>query len=104
MADTTATSLPPDDTRHAAHTGILPFQAINAMLREQEIVSTVEIAPDQVQPASIDLRLGPVAYRVPASFLPGPDYTVFDKMQQLDAYPLYISYGAALEKGCVYVV
>src|SRR5262249_54830039 len=72
--------------------------------REHEIWSKNEILADQVQPASIDLRLGPVAYRVRASFLPGPESTVLDKVQQLDAYPVDISNGAVLEKGCVYVV
>src|ERR1700722_19166726 len=104
MADNSATTLFPDDAKNAARTGILPFQAINAMLREHEIWSKTEILADQVQPASIDLRLGPIAYRVRASFLPGPDSTVLDKMQELDAYPIDISGGAVLEKGCVYVV
>ena len=104
MADTSTTNLFPDDAKSAGRTGILPFQAINNMLREHEIWAKSEIAPDQVQPASIDLRLGPTAYRVRASFLPGPESTVLDKMQQLDAYPIDISSGAVLEKGCVYVV
>jgi dCTP deaminase len=104
MTETGASSLFPDDAKNAARTGILPFQAINAMLREHEIWSKAEILADQVQPASIDLRLGPVAYRVRASFLPGPDSTVLDKMQDLDAYPIDISGGAVLERGCVYVV
>jgi dCTP deaminase len=104
MTESSASSLFPDDAKNAARTGILPFQAINAMLREHEIWSKAEILADQVQPASIDLRLGPVAYRVRASFLPGPDSTVLDKMQELDAYPIDISGGAVLERGCVYVV
>ena len=103
MAESTGTSLFPDDARNAARTGILPFQSINAMLREHEIWSKAEILADQVQPASIDLRLGPVAYRIRASFLPGPSSTVLDKIQALDAYPIDISNGAVLEKGCVYV-
>ena len=107
MAEDTATRLFPDDARAAAaaaRTGILPFQAINHMVREHEIWAKSEIAPDQVQPASIDLRLGATAYRVRASFLPGPDNTVLEKMEQLDAYPIDLSAGAVLEKGCVYVV
>ncbi len=104
MAEPAATSLFPEDAKNASRTGILPFQAINHMLREHEIWSTSEILGDQVQPASIDLRLGPTAYRVRASFLPGPESTVIEKMQQLDAYPIDISHGAVLEKGCVYVV
>ncbi len=104
MAESSGTSLFPDDAKNAARTGILPFQSINAMLREHEIWSKAEILADQVQPASIDLRLGPVAYRIRASFLPGPESTVLDKIQALDAYPIDISDGAVLERGCVYVV
>ena len=89
----------------APRTGILPYQQIRAMLREHEILSLVqEIAPDQVQPASLDLRLGPSAYRVRASFLPGRDATVKDRIEQLDGYAIDLSAGAVLEKGCVYVV
>ena len=35
-------------------------------------IATAPFDPDQIQPASLDLRLGEVAYRVRASFLPGP--------------------------------
>lgn len=87
-----------------ARTGVLPFQSLNAMLRSHEITAVSEILPDQVQPASIDLRLGTVAYRVRASFLPGPQATVMDRIKQLDGYEIDISAGAVLEKGCVYVV
>ena len=104
MAESSTTNLFPDDAKSGARTGILPFQALNNMVREHEIWGKSEILPDQIQPASIDLRLGPTAYRVRASFLPGPESTVLDKMQQLDAYPIDISAGAVLEKGCVYVV
>jgi dCTP deaminase len=85
-------------------TGILPYQAINAMWRGGEILADEPIFQEQVQPASIDLRLGAVAYRVRASFLPGPDSTVIDKIAQLDGYEIDLRAGAVLEKGCVYVV
>jgi dCTP deaminase len=85
-------------------TGILPYQTIGQMIREREIISVADITPDQLQPASLDLRLGKVAYRVKASFLPGPDATVMDKIKQLDGYEIDISSGAVLEKGCVYVI
>ncbi|HEY2402102.1 MAG TPA: 2'-deoxycytidine 5'-triphosphate deaminase, partial [Steroidobacteraceae bacterium] len=56
----------------APYTGILPFQAIREMLSNGEIQSLlVPIEPDQLQPASIDLRLGDYAYPVDTSFLPG---------------------------------
>ncbi len=75
------------------------------MLREHEIVALAEeIRPDQVQPASLDLRLGPTAYRVRASFLPGRQATVMERIEQLDGYAIDLRAGAVLEKGCVYVV
>jgi dCTP deaminase len=74
------------------------------MRRTGEIAGDPAILEDQVQPASIDLRLGPVAWRVRASFLPGPGATVMDKVEQLDGYAIDISQGAVLERGCVYVV
>src|ERR1700761_7158754 len=104
MAESSGTSLFPDDAKNAARTGILPFQSINALLREHEIWSTAEIMADQVQPASIDLRLGPVAYRVRASFLPGPDATVADKLAAVFMHEVDLTQGAVLETGCVYIV
>jgi dCTP deaminase len=74
------------------------------MVREHEIAASQEILADQIQPASLDLRLGTFAYRVRASFLPGPTATVMEKITQLDAYPVDIREGAVLEKGCVYVI
>src|SRR5690349_1228376 len=62
--------------------GILPFQQIKALIRDHEIWSETDILPGQVQPASLDLRLGPLAYRVRASFLPGEGASVADKIQQ----------------------
>ncbi len=89
-----------------SRTGILPFQHIRAMVREGEITALKEIEPEQLQPASLDLRLGRVAYRVRASFLPGPNATVMEKINQLDGYHIDLTtlQGAVLEKGCVYVI
>lgn len=86
-------------------TGILPAQRLRAMIEEGEIASLEPIMPDQIQPASLDLRLGARAYRVRASFLPGRTATVMDRVRQLDGLPaIDLSHGAVLEKGCVYVV
>jgi dCTP deaminase len=99
MAETAA------ETRTFARgTGILPFQQLRHMVREGEIGAGVEILADQIQPASIDLRLGAVAWRVRASFLPGPEATVREKIEQLDGYRIDLTNGAVLERGCVYVV
>lgn len=86
-------------------TGILPYQAIKALVRDNEVFCRAgDIEPEQFQPASIDLRLGPIAYRVRASFLPGPKTKVMDKLKLLNAHPIDISGGSVLERGCVYIV
>ena len=97
--------------RQATYTGILPYQAIREMvnngeIKPAEILSGIEA--NQVQPASIDLRLGYYAYPVDTSFLPGRGVRVLDKMQQLDEdfqkFKIDLRDGAVLEKGRVYVV
>ena len=52
-------------------TGILPSQEIRELIANGKIRSSAEISDAQIQPASMDLRLGSIAYRVQASFLPG---------------------------------
>ena len=74
------------------------------MLRQDEIVAPIEFEPDQVQPASIDLRLGKRAWRVRASFLPGSDNTVLKRVQQLGGTEIDLSKDAVFESGVVYVV
>ena len=75
------------------------------MIEAGDIASLTPIAPDQVQPASLDLRLGSKAYRVRASFLPGRDATVMSRVEELDGLPaIDLTHGAVLEKGGVYVV
>jgi dCTP deaminase len=86
-------------------TGVLPYQTLGVMVRAKEISAAVDIDPAQIQPASLDLRLGRYAYQVRASFLPGPAADVMDKVRQMDGEPpLDLSNGAVLQKGCVYVV
>jgi dCTP deaminase len=86
-------------------TGIFPSQELSGLIRAGEIGSLIEIASDQIQPASIDLRLGPRAYRVQASFLPGPKSTVLDRVAQLDGLPaIDLTKDTVLEKGAVYVI
>lgn len=89
----------------ARKTGVLPYQQLHEMVRTHAIVSTVAIEPDQIQPASLDLRLGRRAYRVRASFLPGPNSTVMERVGQLDGLPpIDLDNGAVFEAGAVYVV
>jgi len=85
-------------------TGILPLQTLNALLRDGAIQVDEPVAEGQVQPASIDLRLGSKAYRVRASFLPGENSTVGEKIDTYQMHVIDLSEGAVLERGCVYVV
>ena len=87
-----------------AKSGILPAQAIRALIEAGGIRPAMAIAEGQVQPASLDLRLGEVAYRVRASFLPGPGASVTQKLSELSLHTIDLTHGAVLETGCVYVV
>lgn len=83
--------------------GVFPARYIER-LKAQGGIAAPEFDADQVQPASLDLRLGDVAYRVRASFLPGPDHTVADRIETLKLHELDLTKGAVLERGCVYLV
>ncbi len=86
-------------------TGILPSHVLSRLFAQgREIVAREPFAPGQVQPASLDLRLGPVAYRVRASFLPGPNATVAERLAHVRMHEVDLSEGAVLEAGCVYIV
>lgn len=95
--------------RESDYTGVYPSQKIRDMLNANEISTTVmNLDQDQVQPASIDLRLGDYAYPVRTSFLPGKGVKVLDKLRQLDErfadFKIDLRNGAVLEKGLVYVI
>ncbi|EAQ03435.1 2'-deoxycytidine 5'-triphosphate deaminase [Pseudooceanicola batsensis HTCC2597] len=85
-------------------TGIIPSQHLRNMIDRGEIAADETITEEQIQPASIDLRLGSTAYRVRASFLAGEDRTVADRLAEFEMHRIDLSEGAVLEKGCVYVV
>jgi dCTP deaminase len=84
--------------------GILPAHQIAALADGGHIRIARPFDADQVQPASLDLRLGSIAYRVRASFLPGPELTVAARLSTLTLHEFDISAGAVLETGCVYIV
>jgi dCTP deaminase len=86
-------------------TGILPSHILKREIRAKRlIVSTEDVTDNQIQPASLDLRLGAVAHRVRASFLPGRSSTVEDKLARVSMHSIDIADGAVLEAGCVYVI
>ena len=86
------------------HRGALPSQYLQQLVSSKNIIAAEEISPQQIQPASIDLRLGKVAYRVRASFLPGAKRSVMDCLNKLAMHEIDLSQGAVLEKDCVYIV
>jgi dCTP deaminase len=82
--------------------GILPCQAIDALIANGAITAETPFDLDQVQPASLDLRLGARAWRVRASFLPGA-HTVRERIAAVAMHEVDLTRGAVLERGCVYI-
>jgi dCTP deaminase len=87
-----------------ADSGILPDRMIAELAADGGIRSHYPFTPGQIQPASLDLRLGSIAYRVRASFLPGPGITVAQRINELKLHEFALSSGAVLETNCVYIV
>jgi dCTP deaminase len=85
-------------------TGILPSQGIRELVKAGRLRPTAPIEEEQIQPASIDLRLGATAYRVRASFLPGASCRVAQKIRELQITELEITKPTIFEKGCVFIV
>jgi len=84
--------------------GILPVQQLANLIEKQAITLEEPLKENQLQPASLDLRLGTKAYRVRASFLPRPGHPVAERLQQLSMHEIDLTGGAVLETGCVYIV
>ncbi len=84
--------------------GVLPAQTLRRLIAEDALSADPAIRDDQIQPASLDLRLGPVAYRVRASFLTGHGRRVQDRLQEFTMHKVNLAEGAVLEKNCVYVI
>ena len=85
--------------------GVFSGGQIAALIRDTAIAAKAPIAPGQIQPASLDLRLGATAYRVRASFLPGRSRSVAEMLSQLKSDEIELSgEGAVLERGCFYVI
>lgn len=117
LRDVAPTNSPP--TKRGAHdksevevdgaqlhsTGILPSQELKRKVKlSKEIFALTPILENQFQPASLDLRLGAFAYRVRASFLPGKNSTVEQKLEEFAMHKMDITQGGVLERGCVYII
>ena len=85
-------------------TGVCSNQQIEAMIARDEIIARSDVLSSQIQPASLDLRLGTKAYRIRASFLAGEGRAVRNRLAEFEMHRFDITEGAVLEKGCVYLV
>ncbi len=85
-------------------TGVLSDNGLRGLIRTGALAADQPIADGQIQPASLDLRLGSKAYRVRASFLAGKGKTVAERLDDFTMHEIDLTGGAVLEKGCVYVV
>jgi dCTP deaminase len=94
----------PIESAQARTTGILPSQEISNLVARGHISAMPAINPDHIQPASLDLRLGDMAHRVRASFLPGPNSTVEAKIKDLRMARIDLTGAPVLEKDCVYII
>ena len=85
--------------------GILPGQEIGALAEAGAIAAQRPVGTDQLQPASLDLRLGARAWRVRASFLPSARTGIDERLRELALHQIELSdAGSVLETGCVYLV
>lgn len=84
--------------------GVLADSAIREMINSGAITGSEPVIDAQIQPASLDLRLGTRAWRVRASFLAGDGRSVTERLEEFEMHQIDLTDGAVLEKGCVYVV
>ena len=84
--------------------GVLPSQSISKLILKKIIFADREIEKNQIQPASLDLRLGQVAWRIRASFLTGKEKKISDLLDEFKMHQIDLMEGAVLEKGCVYLI
>ncbi len=84
-------------------TGIFSDAMIEKLVRDGAITTPLPLAEGQVQPASLDLRLGRRCWRMRASFLPGQAGRVAQRIAAYSLHEIDLSAGAVLETGCVYI-
>ena len=84
--------------------GVLPDSDLRQLIETGAISATLPVTDAQIQPASLDLRLGTQAWRLRASFLPGKGHRIEDRLPDFEMHRMDLTGGAVLEKGCVYLV
>ena len=104
MADSVRPLFPDDAEDPDSVTGILPSQDLRALIAEGAIQAEDAIPEAQIQPASLDLRLGANGYRIRTSFLPGKRNTVAERIEAFATHRFDLNDDTILEKNCVYIV
>lgn len=84
--------------------GVLPDSALRGLIEQGAISALQPILPQQIQPASLDLRLGATAWRLRASFLSGQGHSISERLPDFEMHQMDLTDGAVLEKGCVYLI
>lgn len=87
-----------------ASPGILASGEIARLIEAGQISAANPVEAGQIQPASLDLRIGATATRVRASFLPGSERSVAARLRDYKVHEFALAGGAVLETGCVYIV
>lgn len=91
-------------TKRRQADGILPSQDLRRFIENGVISAADPVDEDQIQPASLDLRLGARGYRVRTSFLPGQQRNVAERIEAFATHPIDLTQDTILEKNCVYIV
>lgn len=84
--------------------GVLASQQISTLIKKGNLFAESPITSAQIQPASLDLRLGQRAWRIRASFLAGKGHKVADRLDDFAMHAINLAPGALLEKDCVYLI
>lgn len=84
--------------------GVVPSQGIRWLIESGAISAESEISDGQVQPASLDLRLGDTAHRIRASFLGNKRQEFSERITEHKMHTMSLKDGAVLERGCVYLI
>jgi dCTP deaminase len=92
------------ETKTPQADGILPSQDLRRLMENGVITATEPIDEEQIQPASLDLRLGTKGYRIRTSFLPGQHRNVAERIETFATHPIDLTQDTILEKNCVYIV
>jgi len=88
---------------HGVTDGILVYQQIQQLIARGALAASPAIAPTQIQPSSLDLRLAARGHRVRSGFLP-ENVRVADRLEEMTLYTFDLGDGAVLEKGHCYII